>query len=148
MSVELWISDCGRYVARREDAAGDALRYDVIELATGIVWLGKRYRPTGWHDTDRRFTHAEFPRMLTGWINLGRRLRSGRWIPAFELSFADCDTTVPILPFSGNVIRRSYQATFRRMVPARHTKRHALAAAHVDAAFLAEAERLLGGGGA
>jgi hypothetical protein len=149
VSAELWISDCGRYWARRVGAPGDGLTYDVIEIATGIVWLGRRYHPMGWDDTDRRYTHAEFPRMVTGWLNRGRGLRSGRWVRAFALSFADCDTTVPIQVFSGNVIRCSYEATFRRMVPHNRTRQYALAEAYVDAAFMAEAERLLAmtGGG-
>jgi hypothetical protein len=128
--VEIWISECGRYLARQ--IPDEHTWLDVIEIATGTTWLVRRYKPTGWDDPRLRF--AEFSRMVTGWSNRGRGTRDGRWIRAFELTFADVDTTIEIVALSGNVVRRSYTATFRRLVPAAHRRRHAWAAETVGAA--------------
>jgi hypothetical protein len=120
MERKAFVSECGRYVA--VPFGEDCADYDVIETATGRVWLSRRYTPTGWSDTDRRYTHAEFPRMVTGWLNEGRQ-RGKRWISAFDLSFVDADMTIPIKAFTGNVVVKSYSAAFRRAVPRSHTRR-------------------------
>ena len=117
----MWISDCGRYFARPfyhpEGACGS--EYDVVERATGTTWLARRYKPKGWKDKDRRYTHPEFPRMVGYWGNRGRQLRSGRWIKAFELGFTDHDQSIRIDPLKGNTVLASYAATFRKRWPAR-----------------------------
>ncbi len=128
--TELWVSVCGRYYALR-CAVRHQPAFDVIEVATGTTWLWPRYEPT-WGDTDRRHTHAEFSRMVTGWSNRGRRMpRADRWIEAFELTFAECDTAIRIKPFTGNVLIARHEAEFRRRIPAVHTRKHASAAAAV-----------------
>lgn len=124
--VELWVSECGRYLARAVPQSNDCTAYDVIEVATRKVWLHGRRKLTGFSDPRRKF--AEFPQMVSGWSNRGRGLRSGRWIRAFDLSFADVDTTIEIKAFSGNVVLTNYEAEFRRKVPANHARRHADAA--------------------
>ncbi len=115
-----FVSECGRYVAL--PFGDDCAAYDVVELATDTVWLWGRYKPTGFDDKDRRYTHAEFPRMVSGWSNRGQR-RGERWISAFDLSFVDADMTLPIERFSGNVATRRYEAAFRRAIPRSHTRR-------------------------
>ena len=135
MSRATFVSECGCYIAHPYGASGTA--YDVIEVKTGTVWLHGRYVPTGWGDTDRRYTHAEFSRLVSGWRNQGEQ-RGKRWIEAFDLTFADVDTAVTIKPFTGNVVRRSYEAAFRRRIPSNHTRRIAEAAAVVARALAAE----------
>lgn len=128
---ELWISACGRWFARSVDGKMPPA-YDVIEIATGSVWLWGRYTPKGFNDRDRRYTHAEFSRMVGVWTNLGHEMpRARRWVRAFSLSFCDCDRSIPIKAFSGNIVRASCTAEFRRMVPSSHTRKHAFAEACV-----------------
>lgn len=115
-----FVSECGRYVAI--PFGTDRSDYDVVETETGTVWLAGRYEPAGFDDTDRRYTHAEFPRMVSGWSNRGRRCGE-RWISAFDLSFVDADTTIPIKRFSGNAVTNRYEAAFRRAIPRSHTRR-------------------------
>jgi len=126
----LWISDCGKYVARPvEDTGRHETMLDVVDRATRKWWLVGRYHPTGWDDTDPRYTHCEFPSMVVGWTNLGRYTRGGardgRWIPAFKQDFCDVDQAVEIDSFTGNVILRRYSATFRKRFPSTHMPRWA-----------------------
>lgn len=127
-----FVSECGCFVAYPYGDRGTD--YDVIEVATGAVWLHRRYQASGFDDTDRRYTHAEFPRMVTGWSNRGRQ-RGRSWTPDFELRFAEVDTTIPIKAFTGNVVLRNYEATFRRAIPRNHTRRLAQFAEIINAAL-------------
>ncbi len=125
----VWISDCGTYYALPvDDQEASAPAYDVLAIHGPGIWLYKRYRPTGFADLDHRYTHAEFPHMVASWTNKGRGLRSGRWICAFEIGFADTRQDIPIQPFTGNVVVTNYDATFTqtRAITAQ-TMRHLLA---------------------
>ena len=65
----MWASLAGRFWAYKRPEVPDdapAIECDVIEVETGRVWLARRYIPTGWKDTDPRYTHVEFPRCTTG----------------------------------------------------------------------------------
>lgn len=119
----LWVSDCGKYLAR-DTLIPNKVFLDVAERATGKWWLASRYEPTGFEDTDRRFTHPEFPAMVTSWSNLGRRKRSGVWVTAFEQGFCDLDTSVRVRPYGsdpdGKAVLARYTATFRKHLPAIH----------------------------
>jgi hypothetical protein len=120
----LWISDCKKYYARRlysEDSTG----LDVLAVDGSRIWLSGRYKPTGWEDTDRRYTHPEFPHMVVSWRNLGRSTRSGRWVSAFELGFADCDQSKRIEYLKGNTIIKSYKAQFHKHISPIHMPRWA-----------------------
>ena len=116
----VWVSDCGKYFARDTHVPNDVMP-DVVERATQTWWLARRYVPTGFDDTDRRYTHAEFPRMVTSWSNRGRTLRSGRDVRAFEVGCAELDQSIPIRTEDGgfnNVVRGRFSARFRKQIPA------------------------------
>ena len=111
----IWISDCGNYYALPVDAKeASAPAYDVLAIHGPSIWLYRRYRPTGFADSDHRYTHAEFPHMIAAWANKGRGLRSGRWTCAFAIGFVDTRQDIPIKPLTGNVIVADYEATFTR----------------------------------
>lgn len=124
----LWVSDCGKYLAR-DTLIPNKVLLDVAERATGKWWLAGRYEPTGFEDTDRRFTRPEFPAMVTRWSNRGRRKRSGAWVTAFEQGFCDLDTSVRVRPYGsdpeGKAVLARYTATFRKHLPAIHVPRWA-----------------------
>ncbi|MEO7716284.1 MAG: hypothetical protein ABIY70_08770 [Capsulimonas sp.] len=108
----LWISECGEYFARPV-LNWSSPNYDVLTRDCSKVWYGLRYQATGFDDPKLDF--AEFEHMTTGWSNRGhRRKRTGEWVEAFDLSFADVDTQEKIQPFKGNVVRKAYQAEFRK----------------------------------
>lgn len=111
-----FVSDCGLYIAV---PYGDGVAYDVIEVAAKTVWLWRRYKATGFDDSDRRHTHPEFSRMVMSWSKRGDR----RGDPAFALCFADLDRTIATKPWTGNGVLRGYEATFRSRVPRNHTRR-------------------------
>jgi len=95
-----WLSDCGNYIAHVWGDPG-SLEMDVMETRGKGVWLGSRYKPTGWEDTDPRYTHPEFPHMVT-------------YFGQFTIGFADLDPSVPIMPFEGNAVLNRYTAKFSR----------------------------------
>jgi hypothetical protein len=140
---ELWVSDCGHFYAYRR--GGDkmypwtGLDYDVIDMRRSIVWLSRRYEPTGWDDKDPRYVYPEFSRSIGVWSNRGRRTRAGKWIPAFELAWSVVDRTVKTFDFD----KRSYsedsgRATFRRKIHNRYTRLYRNAAILVNLALLQE----------
>ena len=101
-----WISECKRYIAQGLER-GHSSKLDIINLETG-----KRYI---WQDNrgDYAFTDA----MITSWSWEGRYLRNNRQTPDFGVGFADVDTTIKIVPFSGNIILKKYEAQFRKKLP-------------------------------
>jgi len=101
-----WISECKRYIAQGLDR-GHSSDLDIVDLETG-----KRYI----HQRDRG-DYAITDGMIMSWSWRGRYLRSNRQTEGFDVSFADVDTTVKIILFSGNIIKRSYNAQFRKKMP-------------------------------
>lgn len=127
-----WVSDCGQYYALEAPCRQPA--YDVLEVQGPGVWLSRRYEPQGWQDTDRRYTHAEFPHLTLDWTNLGgwNRTRT-RYQKAFRQLFADVRQDLQLLPFLSRRadlhyaahILATYRATFRRQRRvSRHTWEH------------------------
>jgi hypothetical protein len=112
----VWISDCKQYVCRTRPS--ELLEMPDVFDRAGNVWRGGRYKPTGWEDTDPRFVYPEFPRMVTFWGNLGRRKRSGEWVPAFRLGFCEFDQTLPYRqPGVDARIGETLTADFHRRCP-------------------------------
>lgn len=103
-----WISECKRYLAQGlyDDHSS---HYDIVDLETG-----KRYI---WQH-DRR-DYALTDGMVTSWSWAGRYLRSGRQTEDFDVGFADVDTTIEIIPYSGNIILKKYEAQFRKKLSSR-----------------------------
>lgn len=132
----LWVSDCGRYLARR---VPHETFPDVVEIATGKVWLAHRYKPTS--SDDPMCGMPEFAHMPVVWSNRGRRTRGDIWIEAFELTFVDLDMT-KVKRYATPSLAR-YEATFRRRVPESHGRRHAFADTAIRRALLAETEKKL-----
>jgi hypothetical protein len=95
----VWVSDCGQYYALAAPSRRPA--YDVLEVHGPGVWLSQRYEPQGWQDTDRRYTHAEFPHMTLGWSLRGgwNRTRT-RFDEAFEQAFGDLRQDLQCRPLS------------------------------------------------
>jgi hypothetical protein len=118
---KVWVSDCGQYYALAAPYRPPA--YDVLEVHGPGVWLSRRYEPQGWQDTDRRYTHAEFPHMTLDW-----RLRGGwnrtrtRFDDAFAQVFCDLRQDLQCLPFgarrddlpAGAHLLARYTATFTK----------------------------------
>lgn len=105
-----WISDCKRYLAQGLER-GHSSDLDIVDLETG-----KRYI----HQHDRS-DYALTDRMITAWSWAGRYLRrSNRQTDDFDVSFADVDPTVKIIPFSGNIILKSFDAQFRKKLSSRY----------------------------
>ena len=101
----IFVSDCGKYIAiQSPDMPGG--HYDVVALDGSGVWVSIVRRA--------EHTHNIHPRIVTGCSNYGRTNRAGRYVPDFELSFADVDMGTPIRAFTGNTIRQSYAARFSR----------------------------------
>jgi hypothetical protein len=126
----LWVSDCGKYLARQPHIPNDVTRvlHDVVHRETRRWWLAGRYQPTGWDDTDRRYTHPEFNGVVVGWSNRGRRRRNGEWSQAFEQTFCDVDPSIAWRSGSSDAARAilsTYTATFRKHLPAIHMPRWA-----------------------
>jgi hypothetical protein len=108
----VWISTDGKYYAVPREGKGcsDA---DVYTIDGKSCWLSKRYEPTGFNDTDKRYLYPEFPHMVCGYHRL-HPLRDGRH--AFRLSFCDCDTTMKIDAWTGNTVLKNYETDFERRV--------------------------------
>jgi hypothetical protein len=108
-----WLSDCGQYIAHiwSKDGRGSSLKIDVMSTTGPECWLGGRYQPTGWHDKDRRYTHAEFAHMVTSWSN--------GYPHGFSLGFSDLDQSVRLLNMKGNAVLKSYTARFSRPIKLR-----------------------------
>lgn len=116
----LWISECGRYFAADSHVPGEVMP-DVYDRQTGVWYLRDRREITSF--SDPRLDYAEGPHIMTAWSNRGRRTRAGRWIGAFDVSFADADTTIKIKPLTGNALIARYSALFRKRIPAIHVPR-------------------------
>ncbi len=101
-----WISECKRYLAHGFER-GHSSEYDIVDLETG-----KRYT----HQRDRG-DYALTDGMVMSWSWRGRHLRNGRQTEEFDVSFADVDTAIKIVPFSGNIILKNYEAQFRKKLP-------------------------------
>lgn len=101
-----WISECKRYVAQGLER-GHNSKLDIVDLKTG-----KRYI----HQSDRG-DYAITDGMITSWSWRGRYLRSNKQTEDFSVSFADVDTGIKIINFSGNIIKTSYNAQFRKKLP-------------------------------
>lgn len=99
----IWISECGRYVARYTGRG--ALDVTVYASDGSARWV---------HASVRHGETCPAPRLVVGFSNHGRTLRSGRYVTAFELDFVDVDMTIPIHAGKGNAVVASYNATFRR----------------------------------
>jgi hypothetical protein len=141
--AELWTSECGKYLAYRRPNSDGGIEYDVIEIGTNEVWFGRRYIPTGFDDDDPRYLYPEFARMVYAWSNAGHTTRTGRYIRAFALSFSEYNRTVSNAEtwkagFVAAISKRYGKAMFRRMVPRRHRKKYALAAAIVALSLFVE----------
>ena len=104
-----WISECKRYIAQGLER-GHSSELDIVDLETG-----KRYI----HQRDRG-DYAIADGMITSWSWRGRYLRSNRQTEDFDVGFADVDTAVKIIPFSGNIILQKYDAQFRKKLPSIH----------------------------
>jgi len=96
-----WVSDCGKFYA-----VGTGIRTDVLSVDGQRRWLYGRYEPTGFDDTDRRYTHPESPHMVGYWGVYGKR--------GFKLGFSDMDVNIRIVGGTGNAIIKDYTATFTR----------------------------------
>ena len=101
----IWLSECGQYVAQY--VGTDVLDVVVYAADGSACWVRGPARAAAGE-------RSSVPRVVSSWSNHGRSLRSGRWVAAFELTFVDVDTSVPIVPFTGNAIIREYHAEFRR----------------------------------
>lgn len=100
----IYISDCEKYLAIRtpDSPAGD---YDVVSLETGEIWFSSRY------------TQSPFPpfaKMVVAFDNHGKRNKNGAWSCDFTLHFADLDTSIEIIPGTGNTIIKNYSVRFKR----------------------------------
>lgn len=114
----VWVSTDGHYYALPYRQIDGTPYYDVLDAHGPGVWLSHRYQPTGFDDTDPRYTHAEFPQMIASWTNKSRwTRRTRRHIPAFRMTFMDVRQDLQLLPFSKRVCDPSpylahYEATF------------------------------------
>ena len=109
----IWISTCGQYYAIKAPVLQPA--YDIVERAgEERVWLAHRYHPTSCADPDPRYRYAEFPRGIASWSNFGHTLRSGRYIPAFDVGFMDIRQDVLRERLTCQSVLASYRAEFRR----------------------------------
>lgn len=108
----VWISEDNKYyaVVRKDHGTHDC---DIYTVDGKQSWLSHRYKPKGFDDTDVRYLYPEFPHMTCGYSRL-EPLRNGKH--AFRISFGDFDTTIKIIPWSGNTCLRDYQANFRKQV--------------------------------
>lgn len=144
--AELWTSECGKYLAYRRPNSDGGIEYDVIEIKTNEVWFGRRHIPPSFDDDDPRYVYPEFSRMVGSWSNYEHTNRAGRYVRAFKLSFSECDRTVSVAGAwaawrargMASTPKRQGEAMFRRMVPRRHTRRYALAAAVVALSLFVE----------
>lgn len=137
----LWISDDGRFFAC--DIPGESTWRDVIEIATGKVWLGGRVEPKSFQDP--RCGLPEFRAQVMGWSNHGRYSatrgpnRYKRWIEAWSLGFGDIDVEhAKTNRDGGRYLGERREATFRRVVPATHVRRHAWALERIAVALAAD----------
>lgn len=119
---QVWLSTDGCYYALPAPRGGSAVAYDVLEGEGPGVWLHQRYVPTGWDDTDKRYTHAEFPGMIGSWTNEGRWTRGRtRYIEGFSMTFLDLRQDIQIHPWASRPadapyashVLATYVATFR-----------------------------------
>ena len=101
-----WVSECKRYIAQGLER-GHSSKLDIVNLETG-----KRYI---WQHG--RSDYAPADGMVLSWSWEGRHLRSGRQTEEFDVGFADVDTAVKIMPLSGNIILKKYDAQFRKKLP-------------------------------
>jgi len=101
-----WISECKRYLSQGLEKGNSEL--DAIDLKTG-----KRYV----HQCVGEGDYAVTDGMITSWSRRGRYLRSGREIEGFDIGFADVDTAVKAILFSGNIVLKNYSAQFRKKLP-------------------------------
>lgn len=120
----LWISECGQYYAR--PVRGSCVNFDILSRDGKTIWWGNRYDPKDWNDP--KLLYPEFEHMTLGYSNMGRMLRSGRRIEAFDLTFGDMDISKMIIPGHGNTIIKQYEAQFRKQWPSIHAPRFASAA--------------------
>jgi hypothetical protein len=104
VGVPHWVSADNRYLAVLVNSIGGT-DYDVLDKETHERYWGRRYRATGFDDTDRRYTHPEFERMVCGWGNKSESgPRGGNERYAFNLEFAQFDQSIAIDPYKGNTI--------------------------------------------
>jgi hypothetical protein len=104
MPTHIWVSDCGHYYALAAPVRPPA--YDVLARTGDAVWLAHRYEAGGdpAYASDVRYTHAEFPRLVVGWTNLGGWTRGRtRYVGAFALRFLDVRQDLQLLPLASRV---------------------------------------------
>ena len=94
----IFISDCGNFIALRIPAKPEWINFDVWRCDGSEFWEGTKdvevpgkkgcYNPRTVYTEE--FTH---PKKIVGsWTNLGHDNRKGEWIEAFELSLCDLET--------------------------------------------------------
>lgn len=91
----IFISDCGKYVAIRIQG----IEFDVWRLDGSEYWEGTRYVPVpdtkeGCYNPRTVYTE-EFarPKKIVGsWTNLGHENRKGEWVQAFGLTLDNLET--------------------------------------------------------
>lgn len=113
-----FMSECQDFVAVRWGR--DVWELDVFDRH-GNVWRSQRYVATGWNDTDQRYLFAEFPKMVTAYGGIGRRMKSGRWSEDFNLTICDCDQSVRRDEVGSTSNRQAI--VFRRRVPPRRPRK-------------------------
>ena len=100
----LWVSECGKWFMHE----GDTTRSDVF-------------------NEERRYIHepsaGEYPAaryLIGGWSNQGGSVGRGgrqRWIPAFDVTLLECDTSKKLEPWTGNTVVGRETACFRKHKP-------------------------------
>jgi hypothetical protein len=105
----MWVSECGNYYARpvyKKDSIGTD--YDIFTKDGSKAWFDS---------TQPDSKYPERKHLAGGWSNRGKRLKSGRWVPGFELYFYDLDVNKEIRPGTGNTIIKDYSAVFLKRTP-------------------------------
>jgi hypothetical protein len=108
----VWISTDGEYYAvpRKNKGTHDC---DIHSVDGKHCWFSRRYEPTGFNDTDKRYLYPEFSHMTCGYSRL-KPLRNGHH--AFLIRFGDYDISIKIDPWTGNTCLKDYQAEFFKRV--------------------------------
>ena len=95
----LFISDCGNFIAIRIPMQPEGINFDVWRHDGSEFWEGTKYVPVpdgkeGCYNPRTLYTE-EFahPKKIVGsWTNLGHDNRKGEWIEAFELTLDNIET--------------------------------------------------------
>jgi len=94
----IFVSDCGNYVAIRIPGQPEGIDFDVWRHDGSEFWEGTKNVPVpgkkGCYNPRTIYTDDfALPKKIIGsWTNLGHENRKGEWIEAFELTLHDLET--------------------------------------------------------